>query len=113
VNTPAAKRIVKAIPVVAATPAAKQAALAKTTVITASRGRSWLSVRTGGPNGLVLFQGVLEQGKTLHFTLQHSNLWVRMGRPWNVHIALGGHRVNGLPAQAGNVLLTRNGPQAA
>jgi cytoskeletal protein RodZ len=85
---------------------------AKKTVITASRGRCWLSIRTGGPNGRILFQGVLEQGRTLHYTLG-TQLWVRMGRPGNVDISLGAHRVNGLPAQPGNVLLTRSGPQAA
>jgi len=122
VKASAARRVVKAAPVVAAAPvlqskpAAKpaptRATLAKTTVITSPRGRCWLSVRTGGPNGAILFQGVLEQHKTLRFSLGH-NLWVRMGRPWNVDISLGGHRVNGLPVQAGNVLLTRSGPQAA
>ena len=86
--------------------------IAKTTVITASRGRSWLSVRTGGPNGAILFQGVLERGSVLHFALAQP-LWVRMGRPANVDIRLGTQRVNGLPAQPGNVLLTRRGPQAA
>jgi cytoskeletal protein RodZ len=92
-----------------ATPAA---GLAKKTVISATRGRSWLSIRTGGPNGQILFQGVLEQGKTLRYTLGHR-LWVRMGRPGNVDISLGADPVNGLPAQPGNVLLTPSGPQAA
>jgi cytoskeletal protein RodZ len=86
--------------------------LAKTTVITTSRGRCWLLVRIGGPNGQILFQGVLERGKTLRYSLGHR-LWVRMGRPVNVDISLGGDRVNGLPAQPGNVLLTSSGPQAA
>ena len=96
-----------------ATPApAEPAALAPTTAITAARGRCWLSVRTGGPNGAILFQGLLEQGKTMHFALAHR-IWVRMGRPTNLEISLGGHRVNGLPLHPGNVLLTRNGPQAA
>jgi cytoskeleton protein RodZ len=116
------KHVVKAEPVAAAMPrvrstpltksTAQPSTLAKTTVITAPRGRSWLSVRTGGPNGAILFQGVLEQGKTLHFTLR-QNVWVRMGRPWNVDIRLGRQHVNGLPVHPGNVLLTRGGPQAA
>jgi cytoskeleton protein RodZ len=97
-----------------ASPSAKPAAIApaRKTVITASRGRCWLSVRTGGANGHILFQGILEQGRTLHYTLGPS-LWVRMGRPGNVDISLGANLVRGLPAQPGNVLLTRSGPQAA
>jgi hypothetical protein len=93
-------------------PAARTATRAKTTVITAARGRSWLAVRRGGPTGAILFQNVLERGKRLRFALGR-NLWVRMGRPWNVDITLGRGRVNGLPVQAGNVLLTRDGLRAA
>lgn len=93
------------MPAATAVPATK-------TAITAARGRCWVSVRTGGPNGQILFQGVLEQGRTLHYTLGHR-LWVRMGRPGNLDISLGAHRVNGLPADPSNVLLTRRGPQAA
>jgi Helix-turn-helix domain/RodZ C-terminal domain len=93
-------------------PTAKPATLAKTTVIEAPRGRCWLSIRSGGPNGAIVFEGTLEQGKTLRFTLRHD-LWVRMGAPTALDIMVGGKRVNGLPAQPGNVLLTRTGPQAA
>ena len=107
----------RAIPHAQSLPATETAAttparLAKRTVITASRGRCWLSIRTGGPNGAILFQGILEQGKTLHYTLG-NRLWVRMGRPGNVDIKLGAHLVNGLPSLPGNVLLTPSGPQAA
>jgi cytoskeleton protein RodZ len=106
----------RAIPHAKALPASAVAAPktrpAKRTVISATRGRCWLSVRTGGPNGTILFQGVLEQGRTLHYTLGHR-IWVRMGRPGNIDISLGANRVNGLPAQPANVLLTPSGPQAA
>jgi cytoskeleton protein RodZ len=113
VATPAKTRAIphaQALPAWPTTAAATQ--LAKKTVISATRGRCWLSIRTGGPNGQILFQGVLEQGKTLHYTLGHR-IWVRMGRPGNIDISLGANRVNGLPAQPGNVLLTSAGPQAA
>jgi hypothetical protein len=110
------KLVVSAIPAVRVAsrgrPTAKPAARAKTTVITATRGRSWLLVRRGGPTGAILFQNVLERGKTLRFGLA-QNLWVRMGRPWNVDVTLGRRRVNGLPVQAGNVLLTQSGSRAA
>jgi cytoskeletal protein RodZ len=111
--TPAKTRAIPhAQPLPAGPTAAAVTQLAKKTVISATRGRCWLSIRTGGPNGQILFQGVLEHGKTLHYTLGHR-LWVRMGRPRNVDISLGANLVNGLPAQPGNVLLTPSGPQAA
>jgi cytoskeletal protein RodZ len=100
------------LPTTVAPAAAPVTRLAKTTVISAARGRCWLSIRTGGPNGQILFQGVLEQGRTLRYTLGHR-IWVRMGRPGNVDIKVGHDLVSGLPAQPGNVLLTRSGPQPA
>jgi cytoskeletal protein RodZ len=109
VSAPAAKHVTKAVPVAAA---AAPAQLVKTTVISAARGRCWLLIRTGSPTGPILFQGMLEQGKTLRYRLQHA-LWVRMGRPANLDISLGGHAVTGLPASPGNVLLTRSGASAA
>src|SRR2546423_15693818 len=36
-------------------------------VIRATRGACWLLVRRGGPGGPVLFEGLLEQGKTMRF----------------------------------------------
>jgi cytoskeleton protein RodZ len=117
---PIAKHVVKAAPVVAPTVTPKSAAgapLAKpktTTVISTARGRSWLLIRTGGPNGPIVYQGVLEQGHSLHFALRHP-LWVRMGRPDNVDISLGGRLVGAgaLPATPANMLLTRTGARSA
>jgi hypothetical protein len=96
----------------AATPPVATPAVATRTTISATRGRCWLSVRAGGPNGRIIFQGVLEQGQALHYGLA-KNLWVRMGRPLLLDITVGGHMVNGLPRAPGNILLTRTGPQAA
>jgi cytoskeletal protein RodZ len=86
--------------------------LARSTSITAARGRCWVTVRTGGPRGAVLFRGILEQGTTLRYTLA-TRLWVRMGRPRTLDIALGTRLVRGLPPEPANVLLTPAGPQAA
>jgi cytoskeleton protein RodZ len=86
--------------------------VAQTTVISAPRGRCWLSVRSGGPTGPVVYEGTLEQGKSLHFGLAHT-LWVRMGRPDALDITLGGKLVPGLPATPANVLLTRSGAKSA
>lgn len=101
----------------ATTPVVKHVAAAKPAALTiasisATRGRCWLSVRAGGPNGRIVFQGILEQGHRLLYRVGPS-LWVRMGRPGLLDITLGGHKVNGLPATPGNILLTRSGPQAA
>jgi cytoskeletal protein RodZ len=78
------------------------------TSITATRGRCWLLVRAGGPQGTVVYQGTLDQGevKTFHFT---TRLWLRMGDPTNVDITLAGKPVTGLPASPSNVILTRAG----
>lgn len=115
-KTPAATHAVKAVPLVAAAVAPKTTAavpLTKTkALISTARGRSWLSIRTGGPHGPVVYQGVLEQGKSLHFWLGRS-LWVRMGRPGDLDISVGGRLVTGLPAVPANVLLTRRGAQTA
>jgi hypothetical protein len=113
-KAPALKHAVKATPALASKPsAASVTPAARTkTVISTTRGRCWLSIRTGGPKGPVVYEGVLEQGKSLHFALGRS-LWVRMGRPDSVDVSVGGHLVTGLPATPANLLLTRNGARAA
>jgi hypothetical protein len=60
-------------------------------VISAKNGECWLEVRLGGANGTVLFQGILEPGKTLTFK---SHVWVRFGAPWNVSV----HRGKSVPS---------------
>jgi hypothetical protein len=81
-------------------------------VLSAARGRSWISVRLGDAYGKVIYQGVLEQGQTMRFGVKQS-LWVRMGRPWLLDIRLAGHMVGGLPTETANLLLTRTGAEAA
>ena len=116
VKTPAATHAVKAVQVVAATQTPKTTAAAPLTktkaLISTARGRSWLSIRTGGPNGAVVYQGVLAQGRSLRFWLGRS-LWVRMGRPNDLDVLVGGRLVQGLPAVPANVLLTRSGAKTA
>jgi hypothetical protein len=82
-------------------------------VLNASRGRSWVLVRVGGATGKKLYEGILEQGKSLRFGVT-QNLWVRMGRPSQLDVRLAGHLVNGLPGKPANLLLTRDrGAEAA
>ncbi len=77
------------------------------TRISAARGRCWLLVRVGGPNGALLYEGVLEQGqvKLFHFT---TKLWLRMGRPSALDITVAGKTVGGLSASPSNLVLRSN-----
>ena len=81
-------------------------------VVVASRGSSWLWVRSGGATGPTVYQGTLLQGRTLPVNLKNGPVWIRIGAP-NVDIRLGGKLVHGLPTQVGNVLLTRRGLKPA
>jgi hypothetical protein len=101
-----------AAPPAAANPAGATPAALRIATISATRGRCWLLVRTGSPNGRIVYEGILEQGQKLLYRLG-PDLWVRMGRPSVLDVTAGGHKVAGLPATPGNILLTRTGPQAA
>ena len=82
-------------------------------VVVASRGNSWLWVRSGGANGPTAYEGTLLQGKTLPVNLKKGAAWIRIGDPTSIEIRLGGKLVRGLPTQVGNVLLTRRGIRPA
>jgi len=77
-------------------------------VVTASRGRCWLLVRSGGPGGTVLWEGMLEQGRVKTFPL-HASVWVRMGAPSALDVRVAGRAVVGLGASPENLLLSRTG----
>jgi hypothetical protein len=79
----------------------------------ASRGSSWLWVRSGSANGPTVYQGTLLQGKTLRVSLANGPVWIRIGDPPHLDVRLGGRLVHGLPSQVGNVLLTRSGIRPA
>jgi cytoskeleton protein RodZ len=88
-------------------------ALPTTAVVVASRGDSWLWVRSGGAAGPTVYQGTLLQGKTLPVNLKNGPVWIRIGQPSSVEVRLGDKLVHGLPTQVGNVLLTRRGIRPA
>jgi cytoskeleton protein RodZ len=77
-------------------------------VLSATRGRVWLLVREGSATGKVLFEGILEQGKTLPVSLA-QRVWFRVGAPWNLDVRIGGKVAAGLPGHPGNVVLTASG----
>jgi cytoskeleton protein RodZ len=82
-------------------------------VVVASRGNSWLWVRSGSAAGPTVYQGTLLQGKTLAVNLKNGAVWIRIGDPPSIDIRLGGKVMPGLPTQVGNVLLTRRGIRPA
>jgi hypothetical protein len=103
---------VRPAPVVKPAPALAAKPLPTVALLSATRGRSWISVRVGDANGKVIYEGMLEQGKTLRFGVEQK-LWVRMGRPWLLDVRVAGRTVGGLPAEPANLLLTRTGAEAA
>jgi cytoskeleton protein RodZ len=76
-------------------------------VMTAAGGTCWLSVRIASRDGAVLYEGLLQEGDTLRFA--RRRLWIRIGAPWNLEVRLNGRLVTGLPADTGNILVTRAG----
>jgi len=80
-------------------------------VMTAARGDCWLSVRAGSRDGRLLYEGTLREGDSLRFA--RKRLWVRIGAPWNLEARLNGRVIRGLPADTGNVLVTRAGVRPA
>jgi hypothetical protein len=77
-------------------------------VVTATRGRCWLSVHVGSRDGPVAYEKTVEQGQTLRFGLGRP-LWMRLGAPQNLDVAIGGKPVAGLPAHVANVRVTAGG----
>jgi len=89
------------------------AALPSRATLVASRGSSWLWVRSGSASGPTVYEGTLLQGKTLPVNLKNGSVWIRIGDPPMIDVHLGGRIVTGLPTQVGNVLLTRSGIRPA
>lgn len=76
-------------------------------LLVAARGDCWLSVRAGSREGRVLYEGMLRQGETARAA--GSRLWVRIGAPWNLDASWNGRALRGLPADTGNIVVTRAG----
>jgi hypothetical protein len=92
-------------------PTRERGALRTRLVLAAARGDCWLSVRKGSRDGRLLYEGMLVEGESLRFV--GKRLWVRMGAPWNLRVRLNGRAVTGLPADTGNVVITRDGLRLA
>jgi Domain of unknown function (DUF4115) len=62
----------------------------------AVRGPTWVSVRRGSQTGPVLFDGTIERGKSQGFT--QKRVWVNVGVPRNLVVAVAGRRLGALGA---------------
>jgi Domain of unknown function (DUF4115) len=78
-------------------------------VLRASRGDSWISVRTGA--GRLLVERVLAAGSEIR--LHGTALRIRLGIAGNVDLATNGSRLHALPARAAIVVVTRRGMRVA
>lgn len=81
-------------------PAAGRARL----VVRASRGNSWMEVRSGSMAGRLLYSGTLERGQRK--TFQGRSLQLALAKPGNVSVRLNGNRVE-LPAGTAFVITLR------
>lgn len=90
--------------------AAERAASSRVTVVLrASRGDSWISVRS--PAGRLLEDRLLQAGSRM--SLHGTALWIRLGEAANVDLATSGSRLHTLPARAVVVVVTRRGLRVA
>jgi hypothetical protein len=60
-----------------------------------------------------VYEGTLQAGQSVRFGLR-SPLWIRIGAPWNVDVAIGSRSVNAsLPSLTGDVLVSGGGVHPA
>jgi transcriptional regulator with XRE-family HTH domain len=76
-----------------------------------ARGRCWVSARVGSEGGHVLYEGTLATGDILRYTLapRRPRLWLRIGAPWNLQVALNRKRLGVGLSGPGNIVVTRRG----
>ncbi len=60
--------------------------------LTAARGDCWVQLRTGGPQGRVLYEGTIQQGQSARFT--GRRLWARFGSFANLDLSVNGHAIH-------------------
>ncbi len=71
-------------------------------MLRATRGESWVSVHLESASGASLFEGVLPQGKSVHFSKR--KLWLRLGAPENLDAKVNGRRAT-LPTVTSTIFL--------
>jgi hypothetical protein len=78
-------------------------------VLRASRGDSWISVRSAA--GRLLAERLLAAGSRV--SLRGTALWIRLRAAGNVDLSMNGSRLHPLPARAAVVVVTRRGMRVA
>jgi hypothetical protein len=63
-------------------------------VVHATRGDSWVELRTGSKTGRVLYSGILRDGETTRAS--GRRLWVRFGSAANLDLVLNGKPIHGV-----------------
>lgn len=112
VRTPTNGHAHQAAPAATNAPAARRHIHQSLTLI-AARGACWLSVHLASASGKTLYEGTLQPGQSVRFGLR-SPLWIRIGAPWNVDLAIGSRSLNAsLPSLTGNVLVSGAGVHPA
>jgi len=71
-------------------------------VLAATRGDSWVEVRSGSATGQSLYANTLAQGQRISY--RRTRLWIRFGLPANVDATIDGARAQ-LPAGVATVML--------
>jgi hypothetical protein len=74
-------------------------------VLTASRGDCWVVARSGSSSGPVLYEGLLETGRTVR--LQSKRVWLSLGAAANVDVLIDGKH-EALPQGTIEVLVPRS-----
>jgi hypothetical protein len=75
-----------------------------TLVVRATKGSSWMEVRTGSSSGRLLYSGTLEQGQSKRF--EARQLQLALAEPKNVLVRRNGNRID-LPAGTAFVVTSR------
>ena len=80
--------------------------------LTAAHGDCWVAVRSGAPDGELLFSGTIYEGDTERF--RGKRLWLELGAAENLEVTLNGRRVRNFPGNGSIVVVTAKGvrPQA-
>ncbi len=81
-------------------------------VLTAARGDCWVSVRSGGPEGDLLFSGTIAYGSTERFTGRRLLLEFGDAPAENLNVKLNGKRVRSFPVDEPVVIVTPKGVRA-
>ncbi len=80
--------------------------------LTAARGDCWVSIRSGGATGKLLFQGTLDRGKTIRYV--GRRFWLQFGDApsENLDVKLNGRLVRDFPTERSVVVVSPRGVRA-